>query len=189
MPSCSEWTEIINRPSPSEVFGIWSPYIASHVREDKVIGSSKTIMLWVALFWASALATSMLTTRTSSRFHGPLLNFIPPVAVLLTYRIWRIDRMVMREHGTEKSQLRQILHIIIHAGVIYSLALFAAFISFLCRSNFQYGMVSRSMSLGETDSFLPLKTLLLTARSRPSSPSRFTWSSSVLAWPIRLNSR
>lgn len=67
-----------------------------------------------------------------------LLNFILPSLVLLAYRIWSVDRTSARLCGHRKSQLRPLLHIIIDAGVIYSVTLLAALICFVNKSNGQY---------------------------------------------------
>lgn len=63
---------------------------------------------------------------------------LSPLLVLLACRIWYIDRKATRLRGHQKSPLRQILHIIIDAGVIYNLTLITVWICFSAKSNGQF---------------------------------------------------
>jgi len=108
--------------------GIGSPYTASKVMQSEVfIGS---LSRWITSFWATALATNLLTT------------------FLLVCRIWYVDRKATRLRANHRhSQLRPILHILIDAGLIYSLALLVALICFVCQTNGQYVMLDMVMPI------------------------------------------
>ena len=76
----------------------------------------------------------------------------PPLTlpVMLAYRIWYVDWRATKLCDHRKSELRPILHVIIDAGLIYSVTLFAALICYVNTSNGQYvvlDMVSRRSSL------------------------------------------
>ena len=121
------------------------------------------------------------------RFSIMFLNLFPLLPALLVIRIWCVHRKATRLRGRRNSQLGPILHVLIDAGVIYSLALLVALICFVTQSNGQYvvlDMVSNDMSLLDEDK--AAETLLLTTRSRPSSRSRFTWLLSVSRWSVGL---
>ncbi|KAF8553232.1 hypothetical protein OG21DRAFT_1497832 [Imleria badia] len=85
--------------------GIATTYTASKVTHDsdKIFGG--TISQWIASFFATTLATNILTT------------------LLLASRIWYIDRKVRRLYVSCEFTMWPILQIIIDAGVIYSLTL------------------------------------------------------------------
>ncbi|KAH0828756.1 hypothetical protein J3R83DRAFT_3180 [Lanmaoa asiatica] len=100
------------------VTGIGSPYTASHATQIEVFGGS--LSRWITSFYASTLITNLLTT------------------LLLAYRIWSVDRQTARLCDHRTSQLRSILHIVIDAGVIYSVTLLAALLCFANDSNGQY---------------------------------------------------
>jgi len=66
----------------------------------------------------------------------------PLLPVLLVFRIWHVDRMAKRLSASHRrSQLRPILHILVDAGLIYSVTLLVALICFVCQSNGQYVML------------------------------------------------
>ena len=110
-------------------------------------------------------------------FQCVIPNLFPPLPVLLAYRIWYLDRKTAKLRGHSKSQLRQILHIVIDAGAIYNATILAVWICFSLQSNGQFvllDVVSHHTSLAYGNN--PLNLFPLTVRSCPSSPSRFTWS-------------
>ncbi|KAF8553469.1 hypothetical protein OG21DRAFT_1441794 [Imleria badia] len=100
------------------VTGIATTYTAQHVTQTEVFGGSLSI--WITSFWVLALATNLLTT------------------LLLVIRIWYVHRKAKRLRGHRNSQLGSILHILIDAGVIYSLTLLVALICFVIQTNGQY---------------------------------------------------
>jgi len=103
------------------VTGICGPYAASKVTVSQVYGG---LSRWITSWWATALATNLLTT------------------LLLVSRIWYVDRKAKKLGVNNRlSQLRPILHIIVDSGVIYTLTLFVSLICFLSRSNGQYVML------------------------------------------------
>lgn len=128
-------TEIIY--GMSEVTGFMCSVTAQHATQNGVFAG--VLQLWIVSFWATALATNLLTTRTSSHFHGCLfLNLFHLLPVLLVYRIWYVDHKTARIRYHQQSQLRPILHILVDAGAIYSLTLFVSLICFLMQTNGQY---------------------------------------------------
>ncbi|KAG9308520.1 hypothetical protein JVU11DRAFT_3070 [Chiua virens] len=94
------------------------PYVESIATQEGVFGG--TLSNWIISFFTLTLATNFLTT------------------CLLAYRIWYVDRKTAIMRGQQPSQLMPMLHIIVDAGVIYSLTLFAALICFVNESNGQY---------------------------------------------------
>ncbi|KAF8129476.1 hypothetical protein EV363DRAFT_1584542 [Boletus edulis] len=98
--------------------GIGSPYTASRVTQSEVFGG--TLSRWITAFWATALATNLLTT------------------LLLVCRIWYVGRKATRLCGNRQSELRPVLHIIVDAGAFYSVTLLVALACFISRSNGQY---------------------------------------------------
>jgi hypothetical protein len=69
---------------------------------------------------------------------------------MLAYRIWYVNWRATRLCDHRTSELRPILHVIIDAGLIYSVTLFAALICYVNKSNGQYvvlDMVSHPASL------------------------------------------
>ena len=134
-----------------KVTGIGSPYTCSRVTQNEVFSGS--ISQWITSFWATALATNLLTTRTWSHFHGcVLLNLFPLLPVLLVCRIWYIDRKATKLRGHQQSQLKHILHILVDAGAIYSLSLLVALICFVSRSNGQFVILDLVSSSFPSDS-------------------------------------
>ncbi|KAI9573135.1 hypothetical protein HD554DRAFT_1145995 [Boletus coccyginus] len=104
------------------VTGIGSPYTASQVAQNEVFVGS--LSQWITSFWALAFATNVLAT------------------LLLVFRIWHVDRMNKRLSASHRrSQLRPILHILVDAGLIYSLTLLVALICFVSQSNGQFVML------------------------------------------------
>ncbi|KAF8129475.1 hypothetical protein EV363DRAFT_1399813 [Boletus edulis] len=101
----------------SGITGIVIGYVSATARQSGVFGGA--LSRWITLWWATALATNLLAT------------------LLLLLRIWHIDRKAKGMHGDHQSQLRRILHIIVDAGVIYTLTLLVALICFLLQSDGQ----------------------------------------------------
>ncbi|KAN0082388.1 hypothetical protein V8E55_008183 [Tylopilus felleus] len=104
----------------SAATGIGSPYTASKVTQSEVFGGA--LSQWITAFWATALATNLLTT------------------LLLVCRIWYVDHKATRLRA-HQSQLRPILHVLVDAGAIYSLTLLVALVCFVTGSNGQYVML------------------------------------------------
>ncbi|KAH7907449.1 hypothetical protein BJ138DRAFT_1014491 [Hygrophoropsis aurantiaca] len=100
------------------VTGIGSPYTASIYNSSSVFQGS--IGQWITSFYATTLATNLLSTA------------------LLAHRIWKVDRRASHVLGGTNSHLRPILHVILDAGVVYSLTLLAALICFVSKSNGQF---------------------------------------------------
>ncbi|KAI9573757.1 hypothetical protein HD554DRAFT_548895 [Boletus coccyginus] len=76
---------------------------------------------WITSFWATALAANLLAT------------------ILLISRIWYVNRKFTGQGASNGwSQVRPILHIIVDAGAIYSLALVVALMCFVNQSNGHY---------------------------------------------------
>ncbi|KAG9308482.1 hypothetical protein JVU11DRAFT_11826 [Chiua virens] len=100
------------------ITGMACPYTEFIVAQDKVFGG--VLSRWITAFYASTFTTNLLTT------------------LLLAYRIWSIDRKATSMRDPGKSPLRPILYIIMDAGLIYSVSLFAALICFANQSNGQY---------------------------------------------------
>jgi len=100
------------------VTGIASPYVGSKVTQSEVFGGA--LSRWITAFWATALATNLLTT------------------LLLVCRIWYVDRKATRLRGNRQSQLRPVLHIIVDAGAFYSVTLLVGLVCFVSQSNGQY---------------------------------------------------
>ncbi|KAF8548468.1 hypothetical protein OG21DRAFT_1423003 [Imleria badia] len=98
--------------------GTLSAYAASRVTQSGVFAGG--LSLWITSFWATALATNLLTT------------------LLLVCRIWYVDRKCARLWSHQKAQLKPILHILVDAGAIYSVTLLAALVCFINHSNGQY---------------------------------------------------
>jgi hypothetical protein len=100
------------------VTGFGSPYTESQMTEGGVFGLR--LSRWIISFWASTLATNIVTT------------------LMLAYRIWYVNWRATRLCDHRTSELRPILHVIIDAGLIYSVTLFAALICYVNKSNGQY---------------------------------------------------
>lgn len=58
--TCFVATEIVD--DFSEVTGFAATYTAQHMSQNEIFGGS--LEKWITSFWASALATNLLTTRT-----------------------------------------------------------------------------------------------------------------------------
>ena len=139
---------------------------------------------WITAFWATALSTNLMATRTCSHSHEcTFLTLLPLLPVLLICRIWYVDHKATRLRSYQQSQLRPILQILIDAGAIYSLTLLVALICFVSRTNGQY-VVLDMVSPSYLDEESLTEMLSLTSRSRPSSLSRSIWSSSASGWPL-----
>jgi len=109
------------------VTGFACPYVESQVTEGGVFVGK--LSRWIISFWASTLATNMVTT------------------LMLAYRIWYVDWKATKLCDHRKSELRPMLHVIIDAGLIYSLTLFAALICYVNKSNGQYVMLDMIMPI------------------------------------------
>ncbi|KAF8436521.1 hypothetical protein L210DRAFT_3548252 [Boletus edulis BED1] len=100
------------------VTGSLSCYTALKVTEDGV--SREALFQWITSFWATALATNLLTT------------------LLLVSRIWDVNRRATGSSYSPQSQLRSILHTLVDADAIYSITLLAALTCFVSQTNGQY---------------------------------------------------
>ncbi|KAF8550419.1 hypothetical protein OG21DRAFT_1419724 [Imleria badia] len=109
------------------VTGFSCPYTESLTKQGGVFEES--LSRWITSFWTSSLATNIVTT------------------LMLAYRIWYVDRNATNLCDHRKSELRPILLIIIDAGTIYSLTLFAALICYVNKSNGQIVVVDMIMPI------------------------------------------
>ncbi|KAH7925233.1 hypothetical protein BV22DRAFT_1011622 [Leucogyrophana mollusca] len=109
------------------VTGVGCPYIASTYNTGDVFAGS--IGKWITSFYALTLATNLLSTA------------------LLAHRIWQVDRSASHALGRRKSHLRPILHVILDAGVVYSLTLLAALLCFVTKSNGQFVVLDMVMPI------------------------------------------
>ncbi|KAN0082458.1 hypothetical protein V8E55_008253 [Tylopilus felleus] len=135
------------------VTGFGCPFIMTeaHSNQDGVF--SHTLSRWITSFWASTLATNVVTT------------------VLLSYRIWYIDSKTTRLCEHKESQLRPVLLIIVDAGVIYSCTLFAALICFKMQSNGQYVLLDMIMPIISITFYMVIIRVGLAKRAnRPTHP-------------------
>lgn len=65
-------------------------------------------------------------------------ELVCPLLVLLAYRIWDLDSKAARLRGHSRSPLRQILYIVVNAGVLYNITIIAVWICFALESNGQF---------------------------------------------------
>ena len=76
--------------------------------------------------------------------------------MLLAFRIWYIDRQSKKLRGHQKSQLRQVLHIVIDAGALYNLTLVVVWICFSVQTSGQFVVLDMVGPLSSLD-HVPLK--------------------------------
>ncbi|KAH7920719.1 hypothetical protein BV22DRAFT_780533 [Leucogyrophana mollusca] len=74
---------------------------------------------WVTAFYVSTLATNLISSG------------------LLAYRIWTIDRHVATLRATRNTVI-PIVRVLVDSAILYSAALFAALICFVCSNNGQF---------------------------------------------------
>lgn len=101
----------------------------------------ETLTRWIIAFYTMTFSTNLSATCRCSCFDeccGVFLIFSSALPVLLAWRIWYIDQKAARLRTHQKSPLRPLLHIIIDAGLIYSLTLVAGWVCFLTQSYAQF---------------------------------------------------
>ena len=98
---------------------------------------------WAAAFFATALATNIICTCTSS--YGDTTSFIDfAYSAMIAFRIWSVDRACEKYRET-KSTLKPVLAIVIESGAIYSASLTILLAIYLCHS-WTYFMLSQVVS-------------------------------------------
>ncbi|KAG2130168.1 uncharacterized protein EDB93DRAFT_1264221 [Suillus bovinus] len=84
---------------------------------------SQELATWVMAFFVSTIAANVLSSG------------------LLAYRIWTIERDVATIRSSTQGTMMPIVHVLMDAAILYSMALIAASICFLCSNNGVYVMV------------------------------------------------
>ncbi|KAG2130166.1 uncharacterized protein EDB93DRAFT_1332144 [Suillus bovinus] len=124
-----------------------------------VVWQSVRVIIVPAMLWCSAAVTGTYGLYNSSQFQSSTTPFLREIARwikaflvstiatnvlstgLLAYRIWTIEREVARTRASRKGTMMPIVHVLVDAAILYSVALIAVLICFLCSNNGVYIVV------------------------------------------------
>ncbi|KAG1850809.1 hypothetical protein DFJ58DRAFT_793152 [Suillus subalutaceus] len=112
---------------PMEACGFCAVYSISQASSGAAIFAKATGQ-WITAFYSMTFATNLLASG------------------LIVYRIWTIERNVSAIRTT-KSTLMPIVHVLVDAAILYSVALFSALVCFTASNNGQYIMLDMIMPI------------------------------------------
>ncbi|KAG1850806.1 hypothetical protein DFJ58DRAFT_793139 [Suillus subalutaceus] len=103
---------------------------------------------WVAAFFASTIATNLLSSG------------------LLAYRIWNIQNSVSGVRTTARGTVMPIVRVLVDAAILYSATLFTALILFVCGNNGQDAVVDIAMPIMSIAFYMVLIRVALNKKDR-----------------------
>ncbi|KAG2130169.1 uncharacterized protein EDB93DRAFT_1108519 [Suillus bovinus] len=90
---------------------------------------AKDLVSWIMAFFVSTIAANVLGSG------------------LTAYRIWAIERNIATVRASTKGTMMPIVRVLMDAAVLYSMALIAVLICFLCSNNGEYVIVDMAMPI------------------------------------------
>ncbi|KAG2111460.1 hypothetical protein DEU56DRAFT_985335 [Suillus clintonianus] len=105
---------------------------------------------WVAAFFASTIATNLLSSG------------------LLAYRIWMIERDISTVRAT-KDTMMPIVRVLVDAAVLYSVVLFTTLICFICSNNGEVVILDMIMPIISITFYMVLIRIAINRKNRDPS--------------------